>query len=220
MALTGKDLLTLDGFNRYRTLAVAKSLGGPMVPAVGKNYGRPGICKVVYCGVASRILQNDKTYEETAEWGMQNLETVLECTKNYQFWSFGVKVARNLAEHYGVSLEETWSGFAWTNLSKLCDGVKTAPPDLDEDLRRIDVAQINREAEILKPDLFLCVAGNALVSTGNEIFGAAPGQSTSSGKFCSGIPYIWTLHPQRVMTSENRCKWEDDIIGRVRTILQ
>ncbi len=220
MNITGRDLLDLTAFGLYRKLAELKQYGGPMVPAVGEKYGNGLAPKVVYCGVATRELYIDT--EQSVNAAYEN--AIIECQKSFDevpasnnknFWRFGLDIATTLAEDIGISLADQWNHFAWTNISKLCDGTNTAPPDDDMDLRKLDVAQIRKELSILKPDLFICVSGMSLVSTGNEIFGDAPGQKISTGNLSSGGKFIWTEHPAR-----KSIEWRKEIIDLIKQLLR
>jgi hypothetical protein len=216
--MTGHDIFSLEEFSKFRGLAKSKGYGGPMVPAVGADYGTDGMPKLVYCGVATRErfisdVSDKEAYEDAVRHDQTGFEDVPIDPGSSGFWHAGLAVARTVGQHFGLSLEQAWKRMAWTNLSKLCLGTETGPPPEDLELRKLDVAQVRKEWERLAPDVFICAAGNHLVDAGHELFGEAPGK-TAIGDLPKGGKWIWTMHPNR-----KSIEWRDKLAGKVLNLL-
>ena len=187
-------------FERYAQFCRGRGYCSPWHPFVGSDYGAPGRLKLLYCG-------------GSAWWGEQQDSTPLSRAKlltdqfvgsgmySTPFWRLFERIAK-LAYPDVVGRENAAMYAAWTNLSKTGVVGASAPPDSDEVLRQMDIAQLNRELAILRPDVLVCVSGSLVPSTGHAIFDACDEvelmpvtPSTWLRKTSWGGSLLWTMHP-------------------------
>lgn len=187
-------------FESYGRFCASKNYCSPWHPFVGSRYGELGRPKLVYCGGA-------------AWWGGPQRECSLSEAKaltdkfvaddmySTPFWRLFERVTK-LAYPDVASKKEAAAFSAWTNLSKTGAVGESAPPDSDFELRRLDVAQLTRELEILCPDILMCVSGSLMPSVGHAVFGhylegklSPQTPSTWIRRTPWGGWLIWTMHP-------------------------
>ena len=217
------DVMTIQQFAAYRAHSRSQGYADPFVPYVGPLYGSD--LRIVYCGVASR--QNEHfnsdaaSDEDLIREGRQFAnQIVLAPSPQSAFWRFLDAVTERI---YGSEEPEPTrrQRIAWTNLSKgVLAGNATAPPDSDDFLRKMDVAQIQHEIKVLDPQILLCVSGSSLVDTGKAIFSEWPKMDMRSSRSSTWIRRMpnggllyWTDHPARKSAS-----WTANALDEIKAL--
>lgn len=207
-------LLRPEGFAAYRRFRAANpnvNYTEPFVPCVGETYFTSGLPKLVYCGAAiweRKLVQYDYTddaaYFQSKEFTETFLEGVAGGAKySSAFWRL-FSAASEIVHGADVPPARRVKAAVWTYLSKLGQEAQSEPIN-KADLRALDVSQLKAELEVLKPDLFLCVSGEMLTETGNELFESLPRvdgvtlatESSLLKRLPAGGFLLWTNHPQR-----------------------
>ena len=202
------EIMPLGTFAAYRRLAREKGYCEPWVPYVGPDFGAAGGPRIVYCGAAPYYESDDRD-----EYPADNDETALRmATERWAdfgggggyksgFWRLGKLLAESLTGP--AQSANPFSKIAWTNLTKVNEVGRPTPRGGGDALRSLDVAQMRREIELLRPDLLVCVSGSMMVSTGNAAFSHCEPMAvqpqrpnTIVKRLPTGGLLYWTEHPR------------------------
>lgn len=217
-------LFPIQKFAEYRAYARQGGYCDPFIPFVGRRYGE-GL-RLVYCGVAVRqteqvnwVGSDEDLYQRERDFSEG---IAADPMSRSAFWRF---LDRLTSVVFGES--EGWlerrQKIAWTNLSKLSRAEnRTAPPDSDAVLRRLDAEQLSLEVDCLRPDLFVCVSGNSLIPTGRAVFEKwLPEELASSieGVWIRRMPHggslYWADHPSRKPS-----EWSEQTFSELAKLVQ